>query len=104
MIPLRRITRATVDVLEALLASSEPIWGLRIIKQTGRHPGTVYPILERLESQGWVTSTWEKDGSRSGPRRRFHALTPEGRTAALHTCREHDQRRVANPRGQWVTS
>lgn len=104
MIPLRRITGATVDVLEVLVASDEPIWGLRIIKRTDRHPGTVYPILERLESQGWVTSTWEQDGSRSGPRRRFHALTPAGRTAALETCHEYRRKLAAGPRGQLVTS
>lgn len=104
MIPLRRITGATVDVLEALLAGDEPIWGLRIIKRTDRHPGTVYPILERLESQGWVTSTWEEDGSRSGPRRRFHALTPAGRKAALETCREYERKPAVSPRGHLVTT
>lgn len=104
MIPLRRVTAATVDVLEVLLASDEPIWGLRVIKQTDRLPGTVYPILERLESQGWVTSTWEEDSSRSGPRRRFHALTPAGRSAALVTCRDYGRRRANGALGQAVTS
>ena len=103
MIPLRRVTRPTVDVLEVLLASAEPLWGLRIITATGRQPGTVYPILERLESQGWLTSTWEEDASRPGPRRRFHVLTPDGRAAALDTCRELDRRSVAAARGRWVT-
>lgn len=104
MIPLRRVTGATVDVLEALLASDEPVWGLRVIKQTDRLPGTVYPILERLESQGWVTSTWEQDSSRSGPRRRFHALTPEGRRAAVETCQERGRKHAVGALGQLVTS
>lgn len=83
---LSRVTGATVDVLEALLASSDR-WGLLIIKETGRPPGTVYPILDRLESAGWVTSDWETASDRSGPRRRFYSLTAEGRIAALETSR-----------------
>ena len=104
MIPLRRVTGPTVEVLEALLASPEPVWGLKIIKQTDRLPGTVYPILERLESQGWITSSWEGDGPRTGPRRRLHALTPEGRQAALDACHVYRRKFVAGPQGQVATS
>lgn len=103
MEPLRRVTKATVEVLVELLASAEPIWGLRIIKETQRHPGTIYPILERLEAQGWATSTWEEAGDRSGPRRRFYSLTPEGRVAALETVRAHGARGVVRPARQGVT-
>ncbi|MCU6482712.1 DNA-binding PadR family transcriptional regulator [Arthrobacter silviterrae] len=84
---LPRITGATVDVLEALLASRDQ-WGLLIIKETGRPPGTVYPILDRLESAGWVTSAWESSSERPGPRRRFYALTADGRAAAVDASRK----------------
>jgi len=87
-----------------MLAGSEPVWGLKIIKETDRLPGTVYPILERLESQGWVTSSWEVDEARSGPRRRYYALTPAGRAAATETCRAYRRRLVAPIRGQAVMS
>ena len=36
MKPLGRMTPATADVLEALLGAVDPIWGLRIVKATGR--------------------------------------------------------------------
>jgi DNA-binding MarR family transcriptional regulator len=83
MLPLARITPATTDVLAALLAAGDtPVWGLRVVKQTGRPTGSVYPILDRLQRAGWAVSSWDADPDRPGPRRRLYALTPEGATAA----------------------
>ena len=79
---LARVTPATIDVLRGLAGSGDPTWGLQIIKQSGRPAGTVYPILDRLERFEWVSSTWELDDSRTGPRRRFYQLTAEGAPAA----------------------
>ncbi|MEV6238035.1 PadR family transcriptional regulator [Lentzea sp. NPDC051838] len=82
MEPLQRIGKATVDVLEVLLGADEPCWGLEIIKLTGRPSGSVYPLLDRLERAGWVTSSWDDDADRRGPRRRMYLLTPEGAVEA----------------------
>jgi PadR family transcriptional regulator PadR len=84
---LSRVTTATADVLQALVEEQEVngVWGLQVIKRTGRPAGTVYPILERLEGAGWVTSAWESSTERRGPRRRLYELTPDGRTAAIET-------------------
>ena len=83
---IQRVTAPTVDVLKVLLESSAPVWGLLIIKQTGRLPGTVYPVLERLERQGWVTASWEEDTSRPGPRRKLYEFTADGEAAAKDAC------------------
>ncbi|MGP4968800.1 PadR family transcriptional regulator [Glutamicibacter ardleyensis] len=56
------------------MESTEAIWGLQIVKATGLKTGTVYPILERLEDAGWITSEWDTDLSRKGPRRRYFKL------------------------------
>jgi transcriptional regulator len=41
------------------------------------HVTSLYPLLHRLEEQGWIAGRWiEKAGQR---RRRFYRLTPEGR-------------------------
>ena len=42
--------------------------------------GTLYPILLRLESAGWLASRWESvDPSEAGrPRRRLYRITPGG--------------------------
>jgi hypothetical protein len=82
VLPLPRVTPATADVLAGLIAAPAPIWGLRLVKGSGRPPGSVYPILERLEALGWVRSEWEDDPARSGPRRRLYELTDGGAVAA----------------------
>lgn len=82
MEPLTRMTAATIDVLSVLDDTDGPCWGLLVIKSSGRPAGSVYPILERLESSGWVSSSWEADDSRPGPRRRYYELTDDGATAA----------------------
>lgn len=89
MRPLGRVTNATLDVLRALRALGPMAWGLQIVKVTGRPPGTVYPVLERLERAGWVTSAWEADDSRPGPRRRLYQFTQEGNAAAVDLLTQH---------------
>jgi PadR family transcriptional regulator, regulatory protein PadR len=82
MEPLSRVTPATLDVLDAVLDAGAPVWGLRLVKATGRPAGSVYPILERLERAGWVESTWDDDADRSGPRRRLYRPTADGAVEA----------------------
>lgn len=41
--------------------------------------GTLYPALLRLERQGWVEVSWAD--SVAGPRRKYYALTEQGRQA-----------------------
>jgi PadR family transcriptional regulator PadR len=92
MEPLSRVTAATIDVLRVLDDANESCWGLQVIKSSGRPAGSVYPILERLESIGWVRSFWETDDSRSGPRRRYYELTDGGAEAATSAIRDFAQR------------
>jgi PadR family transcriptional regulator, regulatory protein PadR len=98
--PLARLGRATIDVLTVLLDSDEPRWGLELIKVTGRPSGTVYPLLDRLERAGWVTSQWDDDARRPGPRRRMYRLTPDGVVAARDTLRRAS--RSPGARGRWT--
>jgi DNA-binding PadR family transcriptional regulator len=59
-------------------------FGFDIMAATGLTSGTVYPALERLETQGYLRSRWEdeaiahKDGR---PARRYFTLTAAGTTA-----------------------
>lgn len=81
-----RITVPTVKVLRVLLADPKtPIWGLEIVKRTDLLTGTVYPIMDRLETLGWVTAEWEVDNDRNGPRRRYYRLRPEAVEIAEQT-------------------
>ncbi|MFJ4027551.1 PadR family transcriptional regulator [Paenarthrobacter sp. NPDC089989] len=83
---LGRVTPATAAVLETLL-SAESVWGLQIVKDTAKKPGTVYPILERLEEAGWVQGEWEAGEGRKGPRRRYYRLLAEAKPLALEYVR-----------------
>lgn len=99
MLRLGRATPATVDVLRALLAAEDATWGLRLVGETGRPAGSVYPILARLEDGGWLASSWD-ESDRRGARRRLYALTDEGRASAVAVvaaARRPAARRIAEP-------
>lgn len=38
---LSRLTPATIDVLKMLVAAEGPVWGLQLVKTTGRPSGSV---------------------------------------------------------------
>jgi DNA-binding MarR family transcriptional regulator len=100
MAKLTRITTPTLDVVQVLVGSPEPVWGLALAKAVDRAPGTVYPILSRLEDLGWITGEWEGDTDHSGPRRRYYRLTDEGRAeaAAVIAARGRDAVAAPSPR------
>ncbi|MFB0834268.1 PadR family transcriptional regulator [Arthrobacter halodurans] len=87
-----RVTPATARVLEVLLDAKAPIWGLLVVKGTGKKAGTVYPILDKLESAGWVTSQWEESTERKGPRRRYYRIEPSAHAVALDYVRTQQRR------------
>lgn len=77
----RRLTLQTQMVLRVLLDSpQEEQYGLEIARQSGLASGTIYPILARLEDDGWLESGWEDiDESREGRRkRRYYRVTGYG--------------------------
>ncbi|GAA0969102.1 hypothetical protein GCM10009555_015570 [Acrocarpospora macrocephala] len=85
-----RLTNATLDVLEAL-AGDGKVYGLQISARVKRPTGTVYPLLARLESLGWLEASWESDSHRGrGPRRRYYQLTSTGREEAEVALRRRD--------------
>ena len=43
----------------------------------GLTEGTIYPLLSRLKSQGWVSTRLEE--SSAGPARKYYALTARGK-------------------------
>jgi DNA-binding PadR family transcriptional regulator len=64
-------------------AAREPIYGLAIIEELGRHgyklsAGTMYPILHGLEKKGYLRSTRERDGKQM---RRVYRATAKGKKA-----------------------
>lgn len=94
MTRLIRVTEPTLDVVEVLLHSRDAVWGLAIAKTVDRAPGTIYPILARLEELGWLTGEWEGDSDHPGPRRRLYRLTDDGRAEAAAVVAQRAARRA----------
>src|SRR5262245_38418639 len=77
-------------------AAEEPICGVEIVAELGRHgyrlsPGTVYPVLHELEQAGYLTSRAQVVSSK---RRRYYRATAKGRDA-LETVKEKLRELVA---------
>lgn len=61
-------------------ASKGPVYGLWLIEELGRHgyklsPGTLYPILHKLEEEKLLKSYSENVG---GKIRKYYRITPKG--------------------------
>ncbi|MDD5038050.1 MAG: PadR family transcriptional regulator [Dehalococcoidales bacterium] len=64
-------------------ASKEPVFGLSLMEELDRHgyrmsPGTLYPILHQMESNGFLSS---KKSVVNGKMRKYYRITEEGRNA-----------------------
>jgi PadR family transcriptional regulator, regulatory protein PadR len=64
-------------------ASKKPIFGFAIIETLRDHgyrlsPGTLYPLLHKLEKRGYLRSEGERSGNVA---RRIYRATPAGRQA-----------------------
>ena len=89
-----RITRETLRVLRVFCANpSSEHYGLETIKASGVQAGTLYPILIRLERNGWLESAWETiDEKAAGrPARRYYRLTETGLRDARAQVRDEDR-------------
>lgn len=92
-----RVTLQMLKLLEALMdGGPSDRYGFELSRVTGLKSGTLYPILARLESAGWLSSGWESAETAGRPRRRYYRLTGAGEAAA--------QRELANAPGTRLAS
>jgi DNA-binding PadR family transcriptional regulator len=85
---VRDFTRAAVQVHLMHHACEGDVHGAALIEELARHgyrlsPGTVYPMLHRLEAAGLLAS---REVLVQGRQRRVYRATPEGRKA-FAACR-----------------
>ena len=78
---VQRITRNLLDIQILRLVRSRPMWGYMIKKQaearfsvTLRH-GALYPLLNRLEKESFLTSEKQAKGGRT---RKVYTITEKG--------------------------
>ena len=81
----RELKKGSAELIVLSIVEPRPRHGYEISKlietrsagQLKFHIASLYPLLYRLEERGWLQGRWvEKPGQR---RRRFYALTREGR-------------------------
>lgn len=90
------VAASATPLVLAILASSES-YGYAILKRVRElsdgeldwTDGMLYPLLHRLSRLGYVTTEWRTPPE--GRRRRYYAITDDGRAA------------LAEQRRQWVT-
>jgi len=83
---LRRGT-ITIGVLSQL---TEPQYGYSLVsileeKGISVEPGTLYPLLRRLEKQKLLESKWDTESARP---RKYYLLSPFGQDVYSELCRE----------------
>ena len=92
------LLRGTLDLLILTTLGSGPMhgWGLsQLIQQQSENllrvgQGSLYPALQRLEQQGWITSEW-RTTEQNRPAK-YYTLTTSGRralTAETRSWREY---------------
>jgi PadR family transcriptional regulator, regulatory protein PadR len=79
--------KGSAELLVLSLLEDQPRHGYDISKLIQRrsdgalrfHVTSLYPLLHRLEKQGWINGRWVEKAEQR--RRRYYSLTPEGRKA-----------------------
>ena len=78
---VQHITKNLIDIQILRLIQTQPMWGYKIKKQVEakfdvklRH-GALYPLLNTLEQQGFLTSEKQQHGGRT---RKVYTITRKG--------------------------
>jgi PadR family transcriptional regulator, regulatory protein PadR len=79
--------KGSAELLVLSLLEDQPRHGYDISKLIQRrsdgalrfHVTSLYPLLHRLEKQGWINGRWVEKAEQR--RRRYYSLTPEGQKA-----------------------
>ena len=79
------LIQGTLDLLIMKAIATSPIHGWAIAQRINQlsqdvlrvQQGSLYPALQRLEREGWITAKW--GASENNRRARFYSLTKAGR-------------------------
>jgi PadR family transcriptional regulator, regulatory protein PadR len=79
------LLQGTLDLLILKALAAEPMHGLAVSRRIAQvtrgtfevKPGSLFPALQRLEQEGWLTSSWGR--SESNRRAKYYTLTRAGR-------------------------
>src|SRR5262252_8583739 len=79
------LLQGTLDLLILKALAAEPLHGLAVSRRIAQvtqgtfevKPGSLFPALQRLEQEGWLTSSWGR--SETNRRAKYYTLTKAGR-------------------------
>ena len=79
------LVQGTLDLLIMKAVAAAPIHGWAVAQRINElsrdvlrvNQGSLYPALQRLEREGWITAEW--GASENNRRARFYSLTKTGR-------------------------
>jgi DNA-binding PadR family transcriptional regulator len=82
--PRKRALSSHARALLAALAAAGPRWshGYELTSLTGVRSGTLYPLLIRLEAQGYLEAEWQPSTATGRPPRHAYRLTAAGQRLA----------------------
>ncbi len=97
--PKTRALSAPAKNLLALMVRARDEWchGYDLCQQAGIKSGTLYPLLIRLEAQGYLEAEWQAPAERGRPPRHAYRLTAKGRQLAAEYPPLGAERRARNP-------
>lgn len=79
-----QIVRGTLEYCVLMMLDKRICYGYEILQKLDRYPiiasteSTVYPLLRRLQKEGYLESVW-KDSAEGLPPRKYYSLTENGR-------------------------
>lgn len=85
--------KGVLELLVLSLLSESDRYGYELVERISDHvdisEGTIYPLLRRLKSEGYVSTYLEE--SQSGPPRKYYRLTDYGREIFFEQLDEWDR-------------
>jgi DNA-binding PadR family transcriptional regulator len=90
--------------LLAILAGAGPLWshGYELCRHAGIKSGTLYPLLIRLEAQGYLEAEWQEAVESGRPPRHAYRLTAAGRELAHANPSLASDGKAAGLRGEFA--
>ena len=78
MVRPRSLSNPARNVLAALAGADGWSHGYELCRQAGIQSGTLYPLMIRLEAQGYLEAQWVPPAAPGRPPRHVYRLTAEG--------------------------
>ena len=96
----RRAPSSHARALLAALAEARGEWrhGYDLLRATDLKSGTLYPLLIRLESEGFLQAEWQPSSAPGRPPRHAYRLTAAGLRLARELAAEARSEAPAGPR------